>query len=412
VTSKAASNPRVGGKPAAKSTALLRWSRHLHTWFGVVIGIFLIVEALTAIYLVHDKSLQGLGSAQLDVGWLPDHYEVGGAAPRLTAVAVDPSRPGRLIAGTRAGLFESVDGGRTFACLGGGTSGFEAQALLFVDGSLYVGTKKSGLLRCDARGAACDRVGGWHDVESLASSGDRLLVAAHRQGAFVYEPRSGKRTAIAKKLMSLEAAMNEKGDVHVTSLLEGSGDGEWLVGTKEGLFRGSDAAGFTREPIEDGEIVALAAIGDRRLALVSGSEGGSVLAPLWEHDATLGWRPASVDRAGADASVDGTALFVAGGGVVTSTADRRAQLVALAPLPVSTVRSVALGKVLEDIHTGEFFGGNAWWLYDLIALSLIGFVATGIYLWIVPILRRRKKRKATGGVSTAAPAAPRPVESE
>ena len=53
------------------------------------------------------------------------------------------------------------------------------------------------------------------------------------------------------------------------------------------------------------------------------------------------------------------------------------------------------GDLIEDIHTGEFFGG--FWgqlLIDLAALIMIFLTGSGIYIWCKPRLKRRRKPKA------------------
>jgi len=52
-------------------------------------------------------------------------------------------------------------------------------------------------------------------------------------------------------------------------------------------------------------------------------------------------------------------------------------------------------KLIKDIHTGKILGISGQLLADLTAVSLIFFSLSGIYLWVVPILRKR--RKPVGG---------------
>lgn len=413
-SAKAASAPREKGPP--RSNAVLRWSRHLHTWFGVVVGILITVEAMTAVYLIHDKSLSGIGSAQLSTGWLPARYRVDDKAMRITALAAGPQWPGRFIAGTRNGLYQSPDGGRSFQWLDGPTAGLEVEALLLVGEHLWVGTKKTGLLRCSSAADQCERVGGFRDVNGLAvSSSGEVLVAAHKQGAFFLDPATGKKTLVSRRLGDTPGARNEKGDVLVTAVLEVRRGSErtWLVGTKQGLFHGSDAAGYQPENLEAGDVVALASAGDRTIALLRGREGTTILSPLWELptlDRT--WHPALGPERATAANIAGVPLMVAGGGALVLTASGGLHLAELGRLPAATDRTVALGRVLTDIHTGEFFGGHAWIVYDLVAVSLIGFVGTGIYLWLIPLLRRRQKRQAMRGTQAAVPVRARIAESE
>jgi uncharacterized iron-regulated membrane protein len=61
------------------------------------------------------------------------------------------------------------------------------------------------------------------------------------------------------------------------------------------------------------------------------------------------------------------------------------------------------GRLMNDLHTGKFFGG---WvgklLIDLTSLTLLVLTLSGVYLWWVPIYRKRKNAKA----ATMAPVRP------
>lgn len=58
--------------------------------------------------------------------------------------------------------------------------------------------------------------------------------------------------------------------------------------------------------------------------------------------------------------------------------------------------------LIESLHDGSFFSDVAkLWLFLPNALVLLGLWATGIYLWCLPILvKRKKKRKAERSEST------------
>ncbi|MEW6434750.1 MAG: hypothetical protein AB1730_24895 [Myxococcota bacterium] len=394
-------------KPPPGSNLLLRWSRQLHTWCGVALGLLIVVEAVTAIFLIHDEALAGWGAVQVPTAWLPARYRDKGHDARITALAARPGAPEELFAGTRQGLYRSRDGGRSFDWLAGPTAGLEVEALLFTEGHLWVGTRKSGLLRCSDGAIRCERVGGFRDVVGLnRSSAGEVLVAAHKEGAFILEPKTGKRTAISQALADAAGARNEKGDVLVTAVLEASPGGErtWLVGTRQGLFWGNDAVGYGRAPTERGGVVALASSGGRRIALFGGHEGASVLTPLWGQAEDGEWRALATPERSTGATAAGQPLMLAGGDALIATAGGELRLLELGRVPASRAQSVALGKVLADLHTGAFFGGRAWLVYDVVAVSLIGFVGTGLYLWLIPLLRRRQKRQALRELPAAAPA--------
>lgn len=50
---------------------------------------------------------------------------------------------------------------------------------------------------------------------------------------------------------------------------------------------------------------------------------------------------------------------------------------------------VELQKVITDLHTGAFFGECFIWVIDLVALSLVFFAISGVWLWYVPWKRKR-----------------------
>ena len=50
---------------------------------------------------------------------------------------------------------------------------------------------------------------------------------------------------------------------------------------------------------------------------------------------------------------------------------------------------VELQKIITDLHTGAFFGGWFMLVIDLVALSLVFFSISGIWLWYVPWKRKR-----------------------
>jgi len=63
--------------------------------------------------------------------------------------------------------------------------------------------------------------------------------------------------------------------------------------------------------------------------------------------------------------------------------------------------SLNWAKIVEDLHTGKFLGAGGRLVVDLTSLTIIALTVTGIYLWGVPYLRKRKSqkhRKANGGM--------------
>ena len=54
---------------------------------------------------------------------------------------------------------------------------------------------------------------------------------------------------------------------------------------------------------------------------------------------------------------------------------------------------MTLAKYLNDLHTGKLFAHKLWLVYDLIAIGLVLFVATGLYIWIYPKSVKWKKER-------------------
>jgi|GEM_PF-5699063 uncharacterized iron-regulated membrane protein len=54
-------------------------------------------------------------------------------------------------------------------------------------------------------------------------------------------------------------------------------------------------------------------------------------------------------------------------------------------------RPLHWGNVIDDLHTGRFFGGWLNLLYYGTAFCLVGLTATGVYLWYKPWAQKRKR---------------------
>ncbi|HVJ69381.1 MAG TPA: PepSY-associated TM helix domain-containing protein [Caulifigura sp.] len=64
------------------------------------------------------------------------------------------------------------------------------------------------------------------------------------------------------------------------------------------------------------------------------------------------------------------------------------------------------GKIVDDLHTGKIFGTAGKLTVDLTSIVIILLTLSGIYLWAVPWLRKRKgrKRRAENPLPVARPA--------
>lgn len=58
---------------------------------------------------------------------------------------------------------------------------------------------------------------------------------------------------------------------------------------------------------------------------------------------------------------------------------------------ISEYRPLYWGKIVDDLHTGKFFGGWLNLLYYFAAFSMVGLTLTGVYLWYKPWAQKRKR---------------------
>ncbi len=94
------------------------------------------------------------------------------------------------------------------------------------------------------------------------------------------------------------------------------------------------------------------------------------------------------------------------GGEPPAAADAAAgpQTAATAVAAAATGKGMDWGKAIKDLHTGKIGGDAGKLLIDLVAVVLIALTLTGLYLWAVPELRKRRSarlRAAAQGPSAA-----------
>lgn len=242
---------------------LQRWSRTLHTWSGLGLGLLIVQLAVTGLFLLNTKALSFVGERRIDLSVLPGHYGKRGPGEAMRVEAMSVSADGSHLAtvGPR-GAMQSRDGGETW-------------------------------------------------------------------------------TALAPELREPKAVQHAFGAV-------------WL-GHKRGLARVDLASGVVQAVVIPG------AAGKEVRSLTLHPQLG-----LIAHGPELGMLHAA----------DGLAWARLG----------RTTPTAAAPT------SVEAKKVLTDLHTGKFFDGKLLLVYDLTALALMAFVATGVHLWLAPRWKRWRRR--------------------
>lgn len=260
----------------------LSWSRRVHTWAGVSLGLVILMEGCTALFLLHKHDLPTLDQVEVPAWLLPGRYDGQVTRPRpVERVAVDLTAPARMLVASADGALVTADGGAAWTPLALPPGLDRIHAVAIGGDALWLG-HGVGLTRCTLDGAACA------DVALDADRG-----------------RADRRARAVRSVAVVGARV--------------------VVVLHKGPALASD-------------------------------DGGAR------------WRPLSLRRPTGQARAGG------------------------APL----------GKVLADLHTGAFFGGAAWVVYDLAAVAMVLFVITGLHLWLAPLVIRRRKARVGARARVAA----------
>ncbi|MBI2392792.1 MAG: PepSY domain-containing protein [Deltaproteobacteria bacterium] len=200
---------------------LLRVSRKVHTWSGVALALLVLVEAVTAIFLLNKKALATIDKVAIDTRALPSHYaRAPNEARAFEVLAVDPRDGARLWAGTKWGLEESVDGGATFterADVG------HVKSIHFDGDAIWTGGP-GGLFRCDSD-MRCARREGVTEVRSIASLAPGTLLVATKQGLFRSDDRGATFQPTAKAETNASVPLGKVlGDLHTGKFFDGKLD--------------------------------------------------------------------------------------------------------------------------------------------------------------------------------------------
>jgi hypothetical protein len=435
---------------------LLKWSRVTHRWSGVVLALLVLGEALTGFFLLHKDGLWGVGNARVPHALLPSWYAKEAEDSRLEprALVTDPSTPEHLVLAAKHALFESDDGGAHWRPAYATAAFGEVNGLAFYRNSLWV-AHKLGLARCQlavgCQAMDLGAMGTWSKLEVravLVSPDHKLYVVAHkgpiltsRDGA-TFVDETGNLAGVAGMLDK-----EQRTTVHAAALV---GSTLYLAG-ELGVVRLGGGFHYSSAGLSDREVRQMVGVREGSVwALVKGMNGvpGQVYESRLER---LDWR--TVDGAGvsglrlssgehgaylASASAilrlepgrsptelrkfketvagerhdaplvasSGERIFAIGRDGTVSDGLTAASFVGATP-PRTT--GVELKKIMDDLHTGKFFAGKLILLYDLLALSLVLFVITGIHLWLAPqLIKWRRSREAKTARSAAAPTSRKP----
>jgi photosystem II stability/assembly factor-like uncharacterized protein len=211
---------------------------------------------------------------------------VGFQGKSVTALAVDPSDPRSLWAGSSSGLMHSSDGGATWSAADNGLSNPNAvAAIAFRSGRLYA-ADSTGVFEQTSTQPVWQRLSSLPDVVDLTPSADggRLYASSATQGVQILE--NGSWLPTDSLLSPHQAHLGEK---HPEVLSLAPIDGRlYAVGTAFGVSASPDA-GQTWSQLGGGlENVTPAQLVDYQNSLVAATSGGVYRFPL------NGGTPASV----------------------------------------------------------------------------------------------------------------------
>jgi photosystem II stability/assembly factor-like uncharacterized protein len=137
-------SPGIGGSVFTSRDSGRSWTRTLEDLGGTVNALAIDPFSDRVVYAGTDAGTF-LRSPDAGVNW--ERWDTSYAGYAVLSLVTDPVEPGRLYAGTWAGVFRSTDGGREWHPFSQGLSGYAALALvLSPDGKrLYAGTDGGGI---------------------------------------------------------------------------------------------------------------------------------------------------------------------------------------------------------------------------------------------------------------------------
>ncbi|MCZ7627335.1 MAG: PepSY domain-containing protein [Candidatus Methylomirabilis sp.] len=247
-------------------------NRKVHTWVGVVLAVFVTVIGVTGLVLVHKKDLASiLRTTEVSGALIPSWYarEMAEKAREIKAVAVGTKEltESALLTGTKAGLMMQQES--RWARAGGDLDGVEVTALLATDERWLAGTRW-GLFQSLDRGRT------WAPIKDGPLGGGKKLEVRTLQLSLLH-PRSvwmGTQNGLYRSRdggahwedVSAVLPIDEKSR-HVVAIAFAPGHQETvLVGTHNGLYRYNQTSGEVSE-LGGKQLALLATAAIPRMAL-------------------------------------------------------------------------------------------------------------------------------------------------
>lgn len=329
-----------------KKMKFVTLNREIHKWAGIVLSVGVLVITVTGFALLHDKTWAWMKRIEVPAFLVPA-WSLEGEKGKAKDVKALATTTGEGAAGP-----------------------------------LVVGTK-AGLYRGDGAGVKPLALpAGQTEVTALLLGGERWLVGTPR--GLLYSTDRGS----SWDMMS-EGPWGQAKRTKVNTLAADPVSPQTIyAGTKMGLYRSANG-GVNWENLSERMEAVAAETGEAE----DMEKAREVMAIAFEPN-----RPGSV----LVGTHRGLYRYDAQAGTFSSI-EIGAALIGMPAAPMT------LAKYLNDLHTGKLFAHKLWIVYDLIALGLALFVATGLYIWIYPKSVKWKKEREQARVREARAVAPATV---
>lgn len=332
--------------PSIGKMKFITLNREVHKWAGIVLSVGVLAITVTGFALLHDKSWKWLKRTEVPAFLIPA-WSLEGEKGKAKDV--------KALAATTAG----------------GAAG-----------PLVVGTK-TGLYQGDGAGVKpLAFPAGQPEVTAILLDDERWLVGTPR--GLLYSTDRGS----SWDMMS-EGPWSQAKRTKVNTLAADPVSPHTIyAGTKMGLYRSTNG-GVNWENLSD------------RTEAVAEETGEAEDMEKAREVMTIAFEPSQPATVWVGTH-RGLYRYDAQTGAFSSIAIGAA----LAGMPAAPM---TLAKYLNDLHTGKLFAHKLWIVYDLIAIGLVLFVATGLYIWIYPKSVKWKKEREQAQLREARAVAPATV---